>query len=157
MHPEILEFQKLPDFVDRNTIWAERLESIRDQEKHLARNGTVILKFWLNVSKDEQKRRFLSRLDNEEKQWKFNPRDLKERPFWDEYMHAYEDALNSTSREWAPWYAIPADDKPYMRATIAGIIVEALQKTGLKYPVPSDQDRAEFDSSRKALTEPDGQ
>ena len=157
VHPEILGFQQLPDFIDESTIWEERLESIRDQEKHLARNGTVILKFWLNVSKDEQKRRFLSRLDNEEKQWKFNPRDLKERACWDEYMHAYEDALNGTSREWAPWYAIPADDKPYMRATIAGIIVAALQDIGLKYPLPSDADRAEFDASRKALSGPDGQ
>lgn len=157
VHPEILGFQQLPDFIDESTIWKERVESIRDQEKHLARNGTVILKFWLNVSKDEQKRRFLSRLDNEDKQWKFNPRDVQERPFWDAYMHAYEDALNGTSREWAPWYAIPADDKPYMRATIAGIIVEALQDIGLKYPVPSDADKAEFDASRKALSEPDGQ
>ena len=157
VHPNILEFQQLPDFIDKDSIWTERLESIRDQEKHLARNGTVILKFWLNVSKDEQKRRFLSRLDNEEKQWKFNPRDVKERPFWDEYMHAYEDALNGTSREWAPWYAIPADDKPYMRATIAGIIVAALQDIGLTYPVPSDEDKAEFDSSRQALSEPLGQ
>jgi PPK2 family polyphosphate:nucleotide phosphotransferase len=156
-HPEILEFQQLPDSVDRKTIWTERLESIRDQEKHLARNGTVILKFWLNVSKAEQKSRFLARLDSEKKQWKFNPRDLKERPFWNEYMHAYEDALNGTSREWAPWYAIPADDKPFMRATIAGIIVAALQNIGLKYPTPSDEDKAKFDESRRALSEPGGQ
>jgi PPK2 family polyphosphate:nucleotide phosphotransferase len=156
VHPEILEYQQLPDFVDRDTIWTERLESIRDQEKHLARNGTVILKFWLNVSKEEQKRRFLARLDTEEKQWKFNPRDLKERPFWDEYMHAYEDALNATSREWAPWYAVPADNKPYMRATIAGIIVEALQNIGLRYPVPTDEDKDQFDESRRLLSDPTG-
>ena len=142
--------------MDRNSIWTERLESISDQEKHLARNGTVILKFWLNVSKEEQKRRFLSRLDNEKKQWKFNPRDLQERSCWNEYMVAYEDALNSTSREWAPWYAIPADDKPYMRATIAGIIVEALQNIGLEYPAPSDEDKAKFAESRQLLTEPNG-
>jgi PPK2 family polyphosphate:nucleotide phosphotransferase len=156
VHPEILEYQQLPDFVDRATIWTERLESIRDQEKHLARNGTVILKFWLNVSKEEQKSRFLARLDTEEKQWKFNPRDLKERPFWDDYMHAYEDALNATSREWAPWYAIPADNKPYMRATIAGIIVEALQNIGLRYPVPTDEDKDQFDESRRLLSDPTG-
>ena len=157
VHPEILGYQQLPDFIDRETIWAERLESIRDQEKHLARNGTVILKFWLNVSKDEQKNRFLARLDNKEKQWKFNPGDLKERACWDKYMQAYEEALNGTSREWAPWYAIPADDKAYMRATIAGIVVDALQDSGLKYPVPSDADRAKFDECRLALTEPSGQ
>jgi PPK2 family polyphosphate:nucleotide phosphotransferase len=157
VHPEILEHQQLPDSVKRDAIWTERLESIRDQEKHLARNGMVILKFWLNVSKKEQKDRFLARLDNEEKQWKFNPRDLQERQCWSEYMHAYEEALNGTSREWAPWYAIPADSKPHMRATIAGIIVAALEGIGLNYPLPSDEDRAKFDESRRILTEPDGQ
>jgi len=157
VHPEILDYQQLPDPFNKDTVWQERLESIRDQEKHLARNGTVILKFWLNVSREEQKRRFLARLDDEKKQWKFNPRDIKERKFWDEYMHAYEDALNNTSREWAPWYAIPADDKRYMRATIAGIIVAALESIGLKYPVASDEDRAQFDDSRQALMEPDEQ
>ena len=157
VHPEILEYQQLPDSVNRATIWEERLESIRDQEKHLARNGTVILKFWLNVSKDEQKKRFLARLNDEEKQWKFNPRDLKERQCWSEYMQAYEDALNNTSREWAPWYAIPADDKQYMRATIAGIIVDALESIGLRYPAASEEDKATFDESRRALFEPSGQ
>lgn len=156
VHPEILDFQQLPDSIDKDTIWQERLESIRDQEKHLARNGTVILKFWLNVSGEEQKNRFLARLDDEKKQWKFNPHDVKERAFWDEYMHAYEDALNGTSREWAPWYAVPADDKRYMRATIAGIIVDALDGIGLKYPTATDEDKAHFDESRQALTTPDG-
>ena len=157
VHPEILDVQQLPDNVDLDSIWEQRYESIRDQEKHLARNGTVILKFWLNVSADEQKRRFLARLDNEDRHWKFNPRDVRERAHWDEYMQAYEDALNATSRPWAPWYAIPADDKPFMRATIAEIVVEALQKIGLKYPRPSAEDRAQFEASRKALTEPGGQ
>jgi PPK2 family polyphosphate:nucleotide phosphotransferase len=156
VHPEILDAQQLPDNVDRHNIWEQRYESIRDQEKHLARNGTVILKFWLNVSADEQKRRFLARLDNEERHWKFNPRDVRERAFWDEYMQAYEDALNATSRPWAPWYAIPADNKPFMRATIAEIVVEALQKIGLQYPQPSAEDRAQFDASRRTLTEPAG-
>jgi PPK2 family polyphosphate:nucleotide phosphotransferase len=157
VHPEILDAQQLPDNVDPDNVWEQRYESIRDQEKHLARNGTVILKFWLNVSADEQKRRFLARLDNEDRHWKFNPRDVRERAYWDEYMQAYEDALNATSRPWAPWYAIPADDKPFMRATIAEIVVEALQKIGLTYPQPSAEDRAQFDASRKALTEPGGQ
>jgi PPK2 family polyphosphate:nucleotide phosphotransferase len=155
VHPEILEYQQLPDSIDRDTIWQERFESIRDQEKHLARNGTVILKFWLNVSKDEQKRRFMARLDDEKKQWKFNPRDVREREFWNEYMRAYEEALNNTSTAWAPWYAVPADDKRYMRARIAGIIVDALQSIGLKYPAPSESDRAKFDESRQALIETD--
>lgn len=152
VRPEILDYQKLPEDVNRETIWADRFESIRNQELHLARNGTIILKFWLNVSQDEQKRRFLARLDNESKHWKFNPGDVKERESWDKYMLAYQDALNQTSRDWAPWYAIPADSKPFMRACIAEIIVAALESIGLKYPKPDPADVAEFAESRKALT-----
>ena len=151
VHPKILGYQKLPGEIDMNTVWDDRLTSILQQEEHLARNGTVILKFWLNVSKDEQKRRFLSRLDDAEKNWKFEPNDVKERRHWDDYMHAYEDALNATSRPWAPWYAIPADDKPYMRARVADIIIDALQSIGLQYPEPSTEDRAEFAEARKEL------
>jgi polyphosphate kinase 2 (PPK2 family) len=156
VHPEILDGQQLPTTVNRETIWEERYESIRDQEKHLARNGTMIVKFWLNVSKDKQKERFLDRLNSKDKQWKFNPGDLKERGFWDDYMRAFEDALNATSRSWAPWYAIPADNKPYMRACVAEIIVAALSEIGLKYPQPSAEDRAQFDASREALSGPTG-
>ncbi len=152
VHPKILGYQKLPGEIDMATVWDDRLTSIRQQEEHLARNGTVILKFWLNVSKDEQKRRFLSRLDETEKNWKFEPNDVKERRHWDEYMRAYEDALNGTSRPWAPWYAIPADDKPYMRARVADIIIDALQSIGLQYPEPTEEDRAEFAEARKELT-----
>ena len=151
VHPKILEYQKLPGDVDVETIWDERLTSIRQQEEHLARNGTVILKFWLNVSKDEQKRRFLSRLDEADKNWKFEPNDVKERRYWDDYMRAYEEALNETSRPWAPWYAIPADDKSYMRARVADIIIDALQGIGLEYPEPSAEDRAEFAAARNEL------
>jgi len=151
VHPKILDYQKLPGDIDTTSIWDERLTSIRQQEEHLARNGTVILKFWLNVSKDEQKRRFLSRLDEVDKNWKFEPNDVKERRHWDDYMRAYEAALNATSRPWAPWYAIPADDKPYMRARVANIIVGALQSIGLEYPEPSSEDRAEFAAARKEL------
>ena len=152
VHPQILSAQKLPGEINLDTIWDDRLQSIREQEEHLARNGTVILKFWLNVSKDEQKNRFLSRLDQADKNWKFEPRDVVERRHWDDYMHAYEQALNATSRPWAPWYAIPADSKPYMQARVASIIVDSLQSIGLKYPTPSDEDRAEFDSARAELT-----
>jgi len=151
VHPEILEYQKLPGDIDTETIWDERLTSIRQQEEHLARNGTVILKFWLNVSKDEQKRRLLSRLDEADKNWKFEPNDVKERRYWDDYMRAYEEALNETSRPWAPWYAIPADDKSYMRARVADIIIDALQGIGLEYPEPSAEDRAEFAAARNEL------
>lgn len=151
VHPEILGYQKLPGEVNLETIWDDRLASIRQQEEHLARNGTVILKFWLNVSRDEQKRRFLARLDDPDKNWKFEPHDVKERRYWDDYMTAYQDALNATSRPWAPWYSIPADDKPYMRARVADIIIDALQSIGLKYPVPSDKDRSEFAEARAEL------
>ena len=151
VHPKILGYQKLPGKIDMATVWDDRLTSIRQQEEHLARNGTVILKFWLNVSKDEQKRRFLSRLDDAEKNWKFEPNDVKERRHWDDYMRAYEDALNATSRPWAPWYAIPADDKPYMRARVADIIIDAMQSIGLQYPKPAAEDQAEFAEARKEL------
>jgi len=156
VHPQILESQHLPDALDRQALWEQRFDSIRDQERHLARNGTVILKFWLNVSKDEQRARFLRRLDDEKRHWKFNPGDVRERAFWDDYMHAYEAALNATSRPWAPWYAIPADDKPFMRATIAEIIAATLSAIGLSYPQPSPGDKAKFDASRALLADPDG-
>lgn len=151
VHPEILDAQRLPDHIDKEAIWDERFESIRDQEKHLWRNGTVILKFWLNVSLEEQKNRFLERIEHEKRQWKFNPDDLDERAFWADYLNAYEQALNATSRPWAPWYALPADDKPYVQACIAEIIVAALRSIGLTYPRPSPEDQARFDASRKTL------
>ena len=152
VHPQILASQKLPGELCLDTIWDERLRSIREQEEHLARNGTVIIKFWLNVSKDEQKRRFLSRLDEADKNWKFEPRDVAERRYWDDYMHAYEQALNATSRPWAPWYAIPADNKPYMQARVAGIIIEALKSIGLRYPEPGAAEREEFEAARAELS-----
>ena len=152
VHPELLEYQKLPTAPNLETVWDERLQSIREQEQHLARNGTVILKFWLNVSKDEQKRRFLSRLDNADKNWKFEAKDVIERRYWDDYMQAYEAALNATSRPWAPWYAIPADDKRYMQARVADIIIRALQSIGLEYPEPSAADREAFRAAREELS-----
>ena len=151
VHPEILGYQKLPGELNLETIWDDRLTSIRQQEEHLARNGTVILKFWLNVSREEQRQRFLARLDEPDKNWKFEPRDVVERRFWDDYMRAYEDALNATSRPWAPWYAIPADDKRYMQARVADIIIATLQSIGLQYPEPSEKDRAEFAEARAEL------
>lgn len=156
VHPEILHAQKLPDSINMDTIWDQRFESILALEKHLARNGTMIVKFWLHVSMEEQKARFLSRLDVPEKQWKFNAMDVRERGFRDAYMEAYEDALNATSRPWAPWYAIPADSKPYARACVAEIIVDALGSIGLEYPQPSADDRATFDAAHKELSEPKG-
>jgi len=157
VHPEILDTQQLPDNIDQDTSWKERFESIHDPEKHLARNGTVVLKFWLNVSPDEQKRRFLARLRNEDRHWKFNPRDVRERACRPDSMNAYEEALNATARPRAPCYAVPADDKPFMRATIAEVMVEAMEQIGLTCPQLSPEDRAQFEASRKTLTEADGQ
>jgi len=139
VHPEYLGGQKLPYQVKLDDLWQERFESIRDHEKHLARNGTVILKFWLNVSQDEQHKRFLSRLDEPSKNWKFSAGDVAESALWADYMHAYEEALNATSRPWAPWYAIPADDKLTMRLKVAEIIVDALKSLDLKYPEVSEK------------------
>lgn len=156
VHPEILKSQKLPGEINLETIWDERLESIRDQEKHLARSGTVILKFWLNISLEEQKTRFLARLDKRSKHWKFNSADVAERKHWDAYMEAYEDALNQTSRPWAPWYAIPADNKPYMRARVAQTIVDALSALDLSYPKPSEKEQAGFEAARYELSGADG-
>jgi len=155
VHPKILASQKLPGELNLEAIWDERLRSIREHEEHLARNGTVIIKFWLNVSRDEQKRRFLARLDSADKNWKFEPRDVVERRHWDEYMHAYEEALNATSRPWAPWYAIPADDKSYMQARVAETIIKALEGIGLRYPQPNEEDRIAFASARQELENDD--
>ena len=151
VHPGILENQRLPYAIDPNRIWDERFESIRDHEKHLARNGTVILKFWLNVSREEQKRRFLDRIDEPEKNWKFNAGDVDEREHWDTYMSAYQDALNATSRPWAPWYAIPADDKPFMRLAVSDVVCRTLSSLALAYPEVSADDRRELLEARKRL------
>ncbi len=144
VHPKILMGQQLPFIPGGDTVWDQRLESIADHELHLARNGTVVLKFWLNVSKAEQKRRFLARIEEPEKNWKFHPADVAERGHWDDYMLAYEETLQSTSRSWAPWYAIPADDKPYMRLAVADVIVRSLESLGLAYPTVSPSERTEL-------------
>ena len=151
VHPEFLKGQKLPDSIDLKNIWQQRYESIRDHEKHLARNGTVIIKFWLNVSRKEQKQRFLSRIDEPRKNWKFSAGDVHERRFWKNYMRAYEDAVNATSRPWAPWYAIPADNKPFMRLSVAEIIVKSLGKLKLKYPTVGGSQRTKFSAMRRML------
>ena len=151
VHPEILKGQKLPDTINLKNIWQRRYESIRNHEEHLARNGTVILKFWLNVSKEEQKQRFLSRIDRPKKNWKFSSGDVHERRFWTNYMTAYGYAVNATSRPWAPWYAVPADSKPFMRLSVAEIIAKNLKKLELKYPTVGEKQRANFSEMRKIL------
>jgi PPK2 family polyphosphate:nucleotide phosphotransferase len=151
VHPEFLKAQKLPGFIDLSKIWLERYESISEQEKHLARNGMIILKFWLNVSKKEQCQRFLARIKDPEKNWKFSIADVGERALWKDYMLAYEEVLKVTSRPWAPWYAIPADDKPYMRLCVAEIITKSLKSLELKYPKVGRKERAAFSKMRKML------
>ena len=151
VHPEYLRSQKLPGKINLDELWQKRFESIRDHEKHLAHSGTIVLKFWLNVSREEQHKRFLARLDDPRKNWKFSEGDLAESELWEDYMHAYEQTLNATSRPWAPWYAIPADDKRYMRLRVAEIVVETLRKLNLKYPEVSQQQLAKMQEFRKLL------
>ncbi len=150
VHPEYLQNQKLsmPSSPD---IWEERYESIRDHELHLAHNGTIILKFWLHASKDEQRNRLLSHLTEPEKHWKFSQQDLEERKLWKRYMAAYEAAVNATSRSWAPWYVIPADDKPFMRMCVAEIMTQTLESLDLQYPTVSKTQRQSFATFRKQL------
>lgn len=156
VHPEYLEAQRLPDLPDDlGELWRDRYASIAGWEEHLARSGTVVLKFWLNVSRAEQRRRFLSRIEEPEKHWKFSLKDIEERRLWDAYMEAYEDALVATSRPWAPWYAIPADDKDFMRATVADIVVRRLEGLGLAYPVPSARALEELEIGRRELAAED--
>lgn len=151
VHPEYLDYQKLPHRRPDAQLWRERFESIRDHELHLARNGCVILKFWLNVSADEQRERFLSRLNEPEKFWKFEAADLDVRERWPDYMKAYEQMLRATASDHAPWYAIPADNKAWMRATVADIIVRSLESLDLKWPQLSDAEVARFDEMRRRL------
>ncbi|MEN8175985.1 MAG: PPK2 family polyphosphate kinase [Pseudomonadota bacterium] len=152
VHPEYLDHQKLPADIDRDSPWEARYASIREHEQHLARNGTVVLKFWLNVSREEQRQRFLARLNEPEKNWKFATGDVRERGFWNDYMVAFETAVAETSRPWAPWYAIPADSKPYMRLCVADIVVRALESLDLHYPEAATKERAHFENMRKQLT-----
>ncbi len=150
VHPEFLQGQRLPR-CDLDTIWSERFESIRSFEKHLADNGTVIVKFFLNVSFEEQRTRFLRRIDRPSKNWKFNSGDVRERQRFPDYMRAFEDALSETSRPWAPWYAIPADSKPFMRLQVARIVRDTLESLGVDFPTIDDEARRELQQCRKML------
>lgn len=144
VHPKFLDSQRLPDYKSHKELWMQRFEDIRQFEEHLTRNKTHVLKFFLHVSRDEQKARFLERLENPEKHWKFNPRDLDERQLWDSYQEAFEEALTATSTEVCPWYVIPMDSKWYGRAAIADIIAAKLEDLRLKYPKVTKQQKATF-------------
>jgi PPK2 family polyphosphate:nucleotide phosphotransferase len=151
VHPELLEAQRLPPEPNGKRLWKRRFEDINNFEKYLARNGIVILKFFLNLSKAEQRRRLLARIDTPEKNWKFSVNDVKERGYWDDYMSAYEDALNQTSTEWAPWHVVPADHKWFTRAVVADIIVTKLKSLDLRYPKVSEDGRRQLSKARKLL------
>ncbi|MFN0159451.1 MAG: polyphosphate kinase 2 family protein [Bacteroidota bacterium] len=151
VHPEFLDAQHLPPSAKHDDIWNDRFEDINNYERYLVRNGIIVMKFFLHVSKKEQKERFLARIDTPEKNWKFSARDVKERQHWDDYMHAYEDVFSHTSTEWAPWYIIPADHKWFTRAAVADIINAKLESLHLKYPDLSPKDKEELKMVREIL------
>ena len=151
VHPELLEKQKLPPRLVTKDVWKDRYESIAAFERHLVRNGTVVLKFFLNVSRREQKRRFLERLDLPDKNWKFSKADATEREHWKEYMRAYEDMIRATATPDAPWIVVPADDKWFARLVVGAAIIEALEDLDLEYPKVDAAKKAELAAARKIL------
>jgi polyphosphate kinase 2 (PPK2 family) len=151
VHPEILERQKVPPQLLGKRVFEERYEDISAFERYLARNGTVVLKFFLHLSKGEQKRRFLARLDRPEKNWKFSAADARERGFWKQYQRAYEDMIRETAAEHAPWYVVPADHKWFSRLVVAGAIIDALEDLNLQYPVVTPEQKRELAAARRAL------
>ena len=151
VHPELLVKQKLPPRLINRHIWAERFEDIRNLEQYLSRNGVLIRKFFLHVSKKEQKKRFLERLDTPEKHWKFAEADVRERGHWDEYMSAYEEMIQHTATKDAPWYVVPADNKWFTRLVVSAAITEALASLDLQFPRVDEAKRRELAAARKAL------
>jgi len=151
VHPEILAKQRLPEKLVAKNIWKERYEDINAFERYLTRNGTVIRKFYLHVSKEEQKQRFLERLTEPEKNWKFSLQDVKEREYWDAYMQAYEDMIRSTSTEAAPWYVVPADHKWFTRVVVAEVIADTLESLNLTYPKVDAEKKKEIETARTLL------
>ena len=151
VHPEWLEDQQLPPGPRGKKFWRGRFDDVNAFERHLDRSGTKIVKFFLHVSKQEQKRRFIARLDTPGKEWKFNANDVAERGHWDDYMQAFEEAITATSTSWAPWYVIPADNKSVMQAIVVSILVDTIGSLGLSWPEVSDEDRAENAEARRRL------
>jgi PPK2 family polyphosphate:nucleotide phosphotransferase len=151
VHEELLERQKLPPKLVSKSIWKERFEDISAFERYLARNGTLILKFFLHVSRDEQKKRFLERLDQPDKNWKFSTADAKERGYWNDYIKAYEDLIQHTASAHAPWYVVPADNKWFTRLIVAAAIVDEVDKLDLAYPKVNKDKRRELAAVREML------
>jgi len=152
VHPELLRSEGLPDHLrDRKALWHERYRSIVDLERHLSRNGTRIVKFFLHLSKDEQRKRFIARIDDADKNWKFSAADIEERKFWHRYMRAYEKCLSATSTRYAPWYVVPADDKRNARLIVSRILLDTVQALHLSYPKAGPERRRELRALRKRL------
>ncbi|HEY2774796.1 MAG TPA: polyphosphate kinase 2 family protein [Candidatus Binatia bacterium] len=151
VHPELLAGQKIPAELVTKSIWKDRFHDIRSYESYLARNGVAVCKFFLHVSKDEQKKRFLERLTNPEKNWKFSANDAKERSYWKQYMEAYEDMIRGTASKDAPWYVVPADNKWFSRVVVAAAVIETLDRLDLEYPKVSDEKRAGLAEAEKTL------
>ena len=151
VHPELLANEKLPPALVTRSLWKDRFEDINALERYLTRNGVVVLKFFLNVSKAEQKRRFLKRLDDKDKHWKFSASDLKERAHWGAYMRAYEDMISYTATPHAPWYVIPADNKWFTRLAVARAVVDTLEGLNLSFPKVSAAQRKALNAARAAL------
>ena len=153
VHPEFLHGQKLPEECITKKIWEDRFQDIRCFERYLHRNGTVVRKFFLHVSKDEQQKRFLERLDNPDKNWKFSANDAKERGYWNQYMDAYEETIRETATDDAPWYVVPANNKWFTRAVVAAAVIDALASLNLNYPKVSSAKKKELELARKLLVE----
>ena len=151
VHPEFLENEKMPPSLCGKSIWQERFEDIHSFERHLTRNGTVVRKFFLHLSKKEQKKRFLARLDEPEKNWKFSAADIRERQYWDDYQNAYEDMIRNTAAKHAPWYVVPADNKWFTRLVVSTVIVQTLGSLNLGYPKVDDSKRKELEAAKKLL------
>ena len=151
LHPELLEAQRIPNVHAENGTWCDRFDDINAFEKHLARNGTKIIKFFLHVSKEEQKNRFLDRINRPDKHWKFASADIKERQYFDDYTKAYEEMIAATSNDYAPWYVIPADNKWVSRAAVAIILAGTIEQLDLNWPAVTDKQKQEIESARKKL------
>jgi PPK2 family polyphosphate:nucleotide phosphotransferase len=151
VHPEILKSQRTPASLVGKNVWDQRFEDIRSFERHMARSGTAIRKFFLHVSKKEQKRRFLARLDQPEKNWKFSAADIRERKYWDDYQKAYEEMIENTATEHAPWYVVPADNKWFTRLVVSTVVVETLESLNLAYPKMDEAKRKELEAAKKIL------
>jgi len=151
VHPAFLDRQQLPPKAKGKKVWERRFQQMVNFERHLVENGTLVLKFFLNVSRGEQKKRFLERIEEPEKNWKFSAQDVREREHWDAYMAAYEDCFRHTSSKWAPWYVIPADDKAYMRVAVADIIAGALEGLELQYPRLTPEEQAALETAKAQL------